>query len=102
MLQAYNEVSSEFDNYSPKNELYFGYAKMCEKMLHDLSDKTLEQPVSFRKFNYCGERARYNNFHQRCRDSLGNVIKELIFRDTEACSYFEPLTCEEMRGNGNG
>ena len=91
MVFEYRNLSNEFDNYSPKNELYSGYAKMCEKMLHDLSDKTLEQQLSFRKFNYCGECSRYNDFHHRCRDNVGNVIKELIFRNTEACCCFEPL-----------
>lgn len=85
----YSNIASEFDNYSPKNELYSGYAKMCEKMLHDLSDETLEQPVVFRKFKYCGECARYNDFHKNCRDSLGNEIRCLIFKNTEACDCFE-------------
>ena len=90
-LQAsnYRNIASEFDNYSPKNELYIGYMKMCEKMLHNLSDETLEQPVVFRKFNYCGECARYNDFHHACRDNIGNEIKCLVFKDTEACDYFE-------------
>lgn len=90
-LQAsnYSDIASEFDNYSPKNELYSGYAKMCEKILHDLSDEILEQPAVFRKFNHCGECARYNNFHHICRDDSGNVIKYLVFKGTEACDCFE-------------
>ena len=97
MVREYNSLSGEFDNYSPMNERYFGYVKMCEKMLHNLSDETLEQPIVFREFRYCGSCSRYNDFHHRCRDSLGNVVKELIFRHTEACCCFEPLPREEKR-----
>ena len=89
MVREYKSLSGEFDNYTPMGERYFGYAKMCEKMLHDLSDATLEQPLLFRTINCCGECSLYNNFHHCCRDSSGNVIKELIFRDTEACCCFE-------------
>ena len=95
MVREYRNLSNEFDNYSPKSELYFGYVKMCEKMLHDLSDETLEQTVSFRKFNYCGECSRYNDFHHCCKDAVGNVVKHLIFRNTEACCCFEPLICDK-------
>ena len=93
-LQAsnYHNIASEFDNYSPKNALYTGYAKMCEKMLHDLSDETLEQSFAFKKFNYCGECGRYNNFRHSCQDDFGNEIKCLVFKDTEACDCFKQST----------
>ena len=99
MVREYRNLSNEFSNYSPKNELYNGYAKMCEKALHDLSDETLEQPIVFRKLNYCGECSRYNDFHHCCRDNIGNVIKEMIFRHTEACNCFEPLSYGERKDN---
>lgn len=92
LTKGYHNLSYDFDNYSPKSELYAGYARMCEKMLHDLSDETLEQPVAFREFNHCIECRHYNNFHHSCRDDLGNEIKILVFEDTEACEYFEPLS----------
>ena len=91
LAKGYSNLGSEFNNYSPKNELYTGYARMCEKMLHDLSDQTLELPVAFRRFNYCGECRRYNKFHNACRDDLGREIKTLVFDHTEACEYFESL-----------
>lgn len=94
----YRNIASDFDNYCPKNELYTGYAKMCEEMLHDLSDETLAQPIVFRKFNYCGECARYNNFHHNCRDCSGNEIRCLIFKNTEACSCFERKDSHEEKG----
>jgi hypothetical protein len=90
-IQEYRSISNEFTNYSPQNERYFGYVLMCEKVLHDLSDETLDRPISFREFNYCGECARYNNFHLCCKDDAGNEIKCLIFKDTEACDYFKSL-----------
>lgn len=91
LAKGYRGLSCDFDNYSPKSELYTGYAGMCEKMLHDLSDDTLQQPVAFREFNHCVECRHYNDFHHSCRDDLGNEIKILVFKDTEACKYFEPL-----------
>ena len=90
-IKEYRSISNEFATYSPQNERYFGYVLMCEKMLHDLSSDTLDQPISFRKFNYCGECARYNNFHRCCRDDSGNEINCLIFETTEACDYFKSL-----------
>lgn len=88
----YYDIASEFDNYSPKNELYTGYVRMCDEMLHYLSEETLEQPVAFRKINHCGECGRYNNFHHTCTDDFGNEIRCLIFKDTEACDYFKQST----------
>lgn len=93
----YRDIASEFDNYSPKNELYNGYALMCEKMLHDLSDETLEQPVVFRKFSHCGDCTRYNDFHHNCRDSFGNEIRCFIFKNTEACDCFVSKEEQEVR-----
>lgn len=85
----YYNIASEFDNYSPKNELYTGYVRMCDEMLHYLSEETLEQPVAFRKINYCGECGRYNKSSCVCRDEFGKVITWMRFENTEACDCFE-------------
>ena len=91
LAKGYRNLSYEFDNYSPSSERYKGYAGMCKKMLHDLADETLGQPIVFREFNYCIECRHYNKFHRSCRDDLGNEIKILVFDDTEACEFFEQL-----------
>jgi hypothetical protein len=91
LAESYRNLSYEFDNYSPSSELYLGYAGMCRKLLHDLADETLLQPVVFREFNHCIECRHFNKFHSACRDDLGNEIKILVFGDTEACELFEPL-----------
>lgn len=87
--KSYRNLASEFDNYSPKNELYNGYARMCDEMLHDLSDQTLESPVVLRQFHYCSECKYYNSFHHACKDDQGDDIKILVFDDTEACELFK-------------
>lgn len=88
--KSYHNLASEFDNYSPKNELYNGYSRMCDQLLHDLSDETLESPAVLRQFHYCNECKYYNSFHHVCRDDQGDEIRILVFDNTEACEFFKP------------